>query len=93
MSYTDVEIEPDAVVYCDIPYCNTGGYSGVNFDHDAFYKWAAAAPWPVYISEYAMPDDFECIARRDSLSTLSPNNNPKRVIEKIFLHKKWITNK
>ena len=64
---------------------------GGNFDHDAFYKWAAAAPWPVYISEYAMPDDFECIASRDSLSTLSSINNSKRVTEKIFLHRKWIT--
>ena len=31
VSYTNVEVEPDAVVYCDIPYCNTGGYSGINF--------------------------------------------------------------
>lgn len=35
-----------------------------------------------------MPDDFECIARRDRLSTLSSNDNLKRVTEKIFLHKK-----
>lgn len=28
VSYTDVEIEPDAVVYCDIPYRDTQGYVG-----------------------------------------------------------------
>lgn len=45
------------VIYCDIPYSNEANptYHGIHesgFDHEAFYKWAAEQPAPVYYSDY-----------------------------------------
>lgn len=53
--YREVEILPDSVVYCDIPYENTYGYKAA-FDRQAFLDWAAKAPFSVYISEYDTND-------------------------------------
>jgi site-specific DNA-adenine methylase len=53
--YREVEILPDSVVYCDIPYENTSGYKAT-FDRRAFLDWAAKAPFSVYISEYDIND-------------------------------------
>lgn len=53
--YREVEILPDSVVYCDIPYENTYGYKAAS-DRQAFLDWAAKAPFPVYISEYNISD-------------------------------------
>ena len=58
--YREVEIKPNSVVYCDIPYkgTNTGGYDAI--DYEAFYEWAesiASDDVKVFISEYDMPRD------------------------------------
>jgi site-specific DNA-adenine methylase len=53
--YREVEIPPDSVVYCDIPYKNTAGYPTL-FDRHAFLDWAAKVPFSVYISEYGIND-------------------------------------
>ena len=50
-SYNQVEIKPDSVVYCDIPYHNVVGY-GTNFNHDNFYRWVSQQNSTVFISEY-----------------------------------------
>lgn len=57
VDYHDVHIPPNAVVYCDIPYCNTNcnGYKG--FDHEQFYEWAKSRD-DIFISEYNMPPPF-----------------------------------
>ena len=40
-SYDDVEIEQsNSMLYCDIPYKDTTGYSVGNFNHEQFYTWA-----------------------------------------------------
>ena len=82
--YRDVEIKPSSVIYCDIPYVNTNGYTTDGFDHEAFYNWACRQDTPVYISEYWMPEDrFECIAERTKVCTYGTSRN--RTIEKIFV--------
>ena len=82
--YRDVEIKPSSVIYCDIPYVNTNGYTTDGFDHEAFYDWACRQDTPVYISEYWMPEDrFECIAERTKVCTYGTSRN--RTIEKIFV--------
>lgn len=53
--YRNVPILPNSIVYCDIPYENTRGYS-IPFDRQSFLDWAANAPFPVYISEYGIND-------------------------------------
>jgi hypothetical protein len=55
LDYRDVEILPNSVVYCDIPYAGTADY-GNTFSHKEFFDWAASRPFPVFISEYDVPD-------------------------------------
>ena len=60
--YRNVKIQPDSLIYCDIPYKNTTEYSDGGFDHESFYDWAEMQSEPVIISEYAMPAErFERI--------------------------------
>jgi len=53
--YRQVEIQPNSVVYCDIPYKGTAEYT-VKFDHESFYHWAESASFPVFFSEYGACD-------------------------------------
>ena len=86
--YQDVTIPGNAVVYCDPPYINTGGY-GIDFDHERFYNWLRTRDFPVYVSEYAMPDDFVCIWRKEKTCTYSSAKNKKKTVEKLFVHEKF----
>lgn len=54
--YSNVDILPNSIVYCDIPYAGTFGYSTV-FSHKDFFDWAATRDFPVYVSEYNIPDE------------------------------------
>ena len=55
LSYQDVKIEPDSIIYCDPPYAGTVGYLN-KFDHAEFLSWAAENIIPVFISEYEIRD-------------------------------------
>ena len=69
--YRNVEIQPNSVLYCDIPYKGTAGYNGSEFDHAAFYKWAREQKELVIVSEYTMPEDFVCVWRKDIVRKFS----------------------
>ena len=82
--YRNVEIEPNSVIYCDIPYVNTDGYV-TDFDHEAFYEWACQQEL-IYISSYWMPDDrFECIAVIKNRSTYAKESNSTQANERLFI--------
>ena len=62
MDYRELVFEDDCVIYCDPPYKDTIGYDGSShvtnsFDHAAFYDWCEQQTHPIFISEYAMPED------------------------------------
>jgi ABC-type sugar transport system ATPase subunit len=59
----------------------------VKVNHADFYEWLRNHPQRVYISSYAMPEDFKCVAEWEHRSTLSGANNDKAVIEKLFVNK------
>lgn len=61
LSYEQVPILPNSVLYCDPPYAKTAGYTRT-FDHDAFWQWVRTTEHPVYISEYTAPSDIKVIA-------------------------------
>ena len=88
--YRDVPIPNNAIIYCDIPYKNTGTYNKEEFDYESFYSWCeekAQQGYKVYISEYAMPEDrFECVKEINSRSRFAQTKN-LHVIEKIFMPK------
>lgn len=87
--YQNVSIPDNSVAYCDIPYHNTTKYrhkgKGIDFDYERFYKWCEDATFPVFISEYWMPEDrFKCIAEIKRTCTVCANKN-FRVIERLFI--------
>lgn len=85
-SYDEVEILPNSILYCDIPYYNTDEYAAGGFDHQKFYKWALRQKELVIISEYYMPEDFICIDAIEK-SVLLSSGASKKAIEKLFIPK------
>jgi len=68
-SYDEINILPNSVVYCDIPYEDTSDYG--KFDRKKFLDWAASRDFPVYISEYNISDNrFKNVYSIDKRSML-----------------------
>lgn len=91
MDYQDVPIPDGAVVYCDPPYKGTNVYgkSGKQtFDHERFYEWCLTRDFPVFISEYQMPDGFTEIASTTRADSLCATATVKRT-EKLFVQTKY----
>lgn len=77
------------VIYCDIPYKNSTKYKVDDFPYDEFYDWCRqmAKNNIVLISEYNMPDDFECIWQKEIKTSLCidrAKTDSKRT-EKLFI--------
>ena len=85
-SYDEIEIKPNSVVYCDIPYSQTNKYEiSKDFDYEKFYDWCERQTELCFISEYSMPKDrFTCIAEIEHRSIICANEN-QSVIERVFL--------
>ena len=91
MDYQDVPIPDSAVVYCDPPYKGTNAYgiSGKQaFDHERFYEWCLTRDFPVFISEYRMPDGFTEIASTTRADSMCATATVKRT-EKLFVQTKY----
>lgn len=91
--YYNVEIPDNSIVYCDPPYKGTKQYDiSKNFDYDRFYDFCRSINKkgiPIFISEYNMPDDFECVWQKQ-LSTCINQTLTKKPIEKLFTFRKAI---
>lgn len=78
------------VIYCDPPYKDTTKYSAKNFPYEEFYDWCRKMSKNniVLISEYSMPNDFECIWQKESKVTFDSNrkadDKKNKRIEKLF---------
>lgn len=89
--YRNVPLPDNAIIYCDIPYKQTGKYnSSTSFDYDAFYDWCIEKKkqgYQVFISEYSMPEDkFECVFELSKITSFAATKS-SRVTEKIFVPK------
>ena len=79
------------VIYCDIPYRNSTKYSTKDFPYEDFYTWCRELCKDniILVSEYNMPDDFECIWEKEVKTSLHNNrgvNNEKtNRVEKLFV--------
>lgn len=76
------------IIYCDPPYKNTTQkYRHSGLDYDKFYndlrEWHQQG-YRIFISEYDMPSDFECILEINTRDKLSSNIQGKRT-EKLFM--------
>lgn len=91
MDYQDVPIPDGAVVYCDPPYKGTKRYGNdkkQTFDHERFYEWCLTRDFPVFVSEYQMPDGFTEIASTTRADSLCATATVKRT-EKLFVQTKY----
>jgi DNA adenine methylase len=97
LSYNEVPINPNSIIYCDIPYKNTTGYKAVGnkFNYDEFYNWCLEKNkegHKVFISEYYMPESlFESVWEKEitsSLNNITGDKKGKKGIEKLWVVKK-----
>lgn len=86
MDLTKIEPKHKALLYIDPPYKNTTSYKD-KFDYEAFYNWCRDMKGKghvVFVSEYDMPDDFECVWSTEINSSLTKDTGAKKGIEKLF---------
>ena len=85
LDYRKVDIKPNSIVYCDIPYQGTGDY-GNQFDHKEFFDWAATRKFPVFISEYNIADSrFKIVYEINKRSLFDKNKaNCKDKQERLY---------
>lgn len=93
--YQAVKIPENSVVYCDPPYNNCS--TTVNkrtyckcFDFSRFFDWLRKVDFPVFVSEYVMPDDFVAVWQKTKICTFSPRNNAKYTVERVFVHERFV---
>lgn len=87
LSYEQIPIEENSVIYCDPPYINTSGYLD-DFDHEKFYEWLRKCReknQQVFISEYQMPNDFYEIFSIKTWVSYSQKQNTQK-LEKLFVN-------
>ena len=94
-NFLDININnlKDYVIYCDPPYRDTTKYNTETFPYEKFYEWLKKLSIhnTVLISEYSMPDEFECIWQKELKTSLGSGinkNSNKTRIEKLFTYKK-----
>lgn len=88
--YQEVEIKPNSIIYCDIPYENTEKYVAGDFDHKRFYDWANNQKELVIISSYDITDNrFQCVYCIYKNCTLQGGAGNKKT-EKLFIPKNQI---
>ena len=90
-SYDEVEIKPNSVIYCDIPYRFTSGYDSKwkknSFDYEKFYSWCEVQTELVLISEYWMPEErFVPVYETKHIQSMCANKT-SAVVEKLFVPK------
>lgn len=94
LSYDEIDIPDDAVVYCDPPYRagNNSLYEGTAkaFDHNTFYDWCVRVSKtnPIFISEYSIEDDrFEVVAEKQKITSMASVKS-FNVTERLYTVKK-----
>ena len=72
---------------CDIPYKSTKQYeTSKDFNYERFYNWCRENKdrYKIFVSEYSMPDDFECIWKKEVTNAMNTTKTYKP-IEKLFI--------
>lgn len=85
--YFDIPIPERSTIYCDIPYKGVKQYmTSRDFDYEKFYSWCHSMKdkgHRIFISEYQMPDDFNCVWEKEINCSVHITNTYTRV-EKLF---------
>ena len=82
VSYNEIQLQSNAVIYCDIPYKNTKKYCHNEFDYDKFYEWCKGKK-NLFVSEYSTPPEFIEVWSKKHKSFMSATKVADSV-EKLF---------
>ncbi len=95
VSYRDVEIKPNSIIYCDIPYYHKPEsdrkYYNLKFDTQAFYDWAKQCSAPVFFSSSFCEDSyFEEVwnKTKDCLMDKKNLKDKRKITERLYWNKK-----
>lgn len=80
-------IPKKSIIYCDPPYRDTKKYDKIDFNYDNFYQWCfdkKSEGSRVFISEYWMPDDFNCIWEKEVPIHMNSYEGNNRRVEKLY---------
>jgi len=86
VSYLNLQIPENSLIYCDPPYKGTTKYED-GFGHSEFWQWCrdmSCEGHTVFASEYDAPSDFECCWSKEIASSLTKNTGGKVGVEKLF---------
>lgn len=87
-SYDEIEIRPNSVIYCDIPYENTVEYRVGRFDYEKFYDWCDRQTERVFVSSYDLPADrFICVRQISKPCTFQGGAGNAK-IERLYIPRK-----
>lgn len=95
VSYEDLKIPIGALVYCDIPYYGTTGYSVGSFNHIDFYHWAKRTQG-VVVSEYLknVPEEAYVIWTHESRKDIrNKKGEQESTAEVVFTFDEDVINK
>lgn len=84
LSYRDVIIPDNSVIYCDIPYKGFTTYANDKFDYEDFYEYALNSDHPIFISEYEMPNDFICVDETNKICRFNSASGVKNTTERLY---------
>ena len=92
--YQAVKIPKNSVVYCDPPYgnCEETMYRRTyckGFDFPRFFDWLRKVDFPVFVSEYAMPEDFVAVWQKTKRCVFS-SQKAKYAVERVFVHERFV---
>jgi DNA adenine methylase len=84
--YKTIPVGSNNVIYCDPPYKHFDFYR-MPFNHEQFCDWVRATSKNniVFVSEYEMPSDFECVMRVTITPGINRAARPRQ--EKLFMYK------
>jgi len=88
-SFENIDVS-NTLIYCDPPYKGTTSYKTNPFPYDVFYDWCIKMKDKgnvVFVSEYAMPDEFEEVWRGEIKTNFASSRTKAthNAIEKLFI--------
>ena len=92
LDYRVVPIPANATVYADPPYAGTSQEAYANaarFDTAAFWDWVRSRPFPVFVSEYAAPEDFVPWSAFVHHSRMCATRKMFITPEQLFVHRRF----
>jgi site-specific DNA-adenine methylase len=86
--YRKVDIAPNSIVYCDIPYSGQNADPksyNIEFNQRDFIDWTATRNFPVYVSEYEITDPrLQCVWEKDIRTTMRSAGDSVIKTEKLY---------